>query len=237
MNAAKSFKKKPKHKKISNRAKAVVLLSGGLDSATTLYYALSKGYDIFCLSFDYGQRHKKELNCAKYLAGLNNSKWQLIRLSFPWKGSSLLDKRIELPQSKKRVKGIPNTYVPSRNIIFLSYAVSYAEVIGADKVFIGVNQIDYSGYPDCRSSFLSAFEIAVNKGTKRGVNNKKISIVSPLLRKNKKDIINIGSKLGVPFQHTWSCYKGERFLCGKCDSCLIRKKGFVAAGIKDPLKR
>ncbi len=235
MNADTSFKKKPKHKKISSRAKAVVLLSGGLDSATTFYYALSKGYDIFCLSFDYGQRHKKELNCARYLASLNNSKWQLVRISFPWKGSSLLDKRIKLPQSGK--KDIPNTYVPSRNIIFLTYAVSYAEVIGADKVFIGVNQIDYSGYPDCRSSFLSAFEAAVNKGTKRGINGKKISILSPLIRKNKKDIINMGSKLGVPFQHTWSCYKGERFLCGKCDSCLIREKGFTAAGIKDPLKR
>jgi 7-cyano-7-deazaguanine synthase len=237
MNADTSLKKKPKHKRVSIRAKAVVLLSGGLDSATTLYYALSKGYDIFCLSFDYGQRHKKELNCARYLASLNNSKWQLVRISFPWKGSSLLDKRIKLPRSEKRAKNIPNTYVPSRNIIFLSYAVSYAEVIGADKVFIGVNQIDYSGYPDCRSSFLSAFEVAVNKGTKRGVNGKKISIISPLLRKNKKDIINMGSKLRVPFQHTWSCYKGERVLCGKCDSCLIREKGFIAAGIKDPLKR
>lgn len=237
MEPDKNFRKKFKRKNISIATKAVVLLSGGLDSATVLYHALSKGYDIFCLSFNYGQRHKRELDCAKYLANLNNSKWQLVEISFPWKGSSLLDKRMKLPRSERKEKGIPNTYVPSRNIIFLSYAVSYAEAIGCDKIFIGANQIDYSGYPDCRSSFLSAFESAVNKGTKMSVNGKKIGIVSPLLRKDKKDIINMGSKLGVPFQHTWSCYKGERSLCGKCDSCLIREKGFVAAGIEDPLKR
>jgi len=149
----------------------------------------------------------------------------------------LLDKGIRLSQSGKMTKSIPNTYVPSRNIIFLSYAASYAEVIGADKIFIGANQIDYSGYPDCRGSFLSAFETAINKGTKRGVNGKKIKIASPLLRKNKRDIIHMGHKLGVPFEHTWSCYKGGAVLCGKCDSCIIREKGFNAAGIKDPLRK
>lgn len=233
----KTFSKKCKRKAVSASKKAILLLSGGLDSATVLYYALSKGYDIFCISFDYGQRHRKELDCARYLAKLNHSKWQLVRMSFPWKGSALLDKGVKLSQSGKMTKAIPNTYVPSRNIIFLSYAASYAEVVGADKIFIGANQIDYSGYPDCRESFLSAFEKAVNKGTRVGVNGEKINIVSPLLLKNKKDIIDMGTKLGVPFEHTWSCYKGERYLCGRCDSCIIRKKGFYAAGIKDPLKR
>ena len=237
MIADKGRVKNSRRKKANNGKKAVLLLSGGLDSATVFYYALSEGYDLFCLSFDYGQRHKQELYCAKYLANLNNSKFQLVKISFPWKGSSLLDKGIKLSQTGRRTKGIPNTYLPSRNIIFLSYAASYAEVVGADKIFIGANQIDYSGYPDCRSPFLAAFEKALNKGTKAGVNNKRISIISPLLKKNKKAIIRLGFKLGVPFQHTWSCYKGEKFLCGKCDSCLIRKDGFNAVGIEDPLKR
>ncbi len=237
MNIDKRRNKTPKHKSVSLVKKAVVLLSGGLDSAVVLYYALSKGYDVFCISFDYGQRHKKELACARRLAGLNNAKWQLVKMSFPWKGSALLDSGMELSQSGKMTKSIPNTYVPSRNIIFLSYAASYAEVISADTIFIGANQIDYSGYPDCRGSFLSAFESTINKGTKRGVNGKKIKIASPLLRKNKRDIIQTGYKLGVPFKYTWSCYKGGAILCAKCDSCIIREKGFNAAGVKDPLKK
>ncbi len=237
MKRVRSSVKKPGHKAAPVVKKAVVLLSGGLDSATVFSYALSKGYEVFCLSFDYGQRHKKELQCAKRLAKLNNSNWQLVKMSFPWKGSALLDKKTQLSQSGKITKSIPNTYVPSRNIIFLSYAASYAEVIGADTIFIGANQIDYSGYPDCRSSFLSAFESAVNKGTKRGVSGKKIKITSPLILKNKKDIIKMGSKLGVLFQYTWSCYEGGSSPCGKCDSCVIRKKGFDAAGIKDPLRK
>jgi len=228
---------KLKRKAVTGKKRAVVLLSGGLDSAVVLYHALSEGYDLSCISFDYGQRHKKELICARRLAGLNNSKWQLVKMSFPWKGSALLDDGMKLSQSGKMTKGVPSTYVPSRNIIFLSYAASYAEVIGVDTIFIGANQIDYSGYPDCRGSFLSAFETAINKGTKRGVSGKKIKIISPLLRKNKRDIINIGYKLGVRFEYTWSCYKGESVVCCKCDSCVIREKGFKAAGIKDPLKR
>jgi len=228
---------KLKRKAATVKKKAVILLSGGLDSAVVLYYALSKGYNLSCVSFDYGQRHRKELICARRLAKLNNSKWQLVKMSFPWKGSALLDDGMKLSQSGKMTKGVPNTYVPSRNIIFLSYAASYAEVIGADTIFIGANQIDYSGYPDCRGSFLSAFETAINKGTKRGVSGKRTKIISPLLRKNKRDIINMGYKLGVCFEYTWSCYKGESVVCGKCDSCVIREKGFKAAGIKDPLKK
>lgn len=215
--------------------RAVVLLSGGLDSATALYYALSEDYDTYCLSFHYGQRHKRELDCAKRLAGLTGSEWQLVGISLPWKGSSLLEKKISLPQSGKLKRGIPSTYVAARNIIFLSYAASYAEVVCCKKIFIGANQIDYSGYPDCRSSFLKAFEKAVNAGTKAGINGGGIEIAYPLIDKRKEDIIAMGRGLGVPFEHTWSCYKGGKTPCGRCDSCVIRQRGFDACGLKDPL--
>ena len=213
--------------------KAVVLLSGGMDSAATLYYVKSKGYKIHALSFDYGQRHKKEIALARKLAKNVKADWNLLKISLPWRGSSLLDKNIRLPE--KRKKGIPNTYVPSRNIIFLSYAVSYAEAIGADKVFIGANQIDYSGYPDCRASFLKSFATTVKKGTKRGVEGRPVKIEAPFIRKSKQEIIKTAMDLGVPLEYTWSCYKGAQVPCGECDSCLIRRKGFKKAGIKDPI--
>ncbi len=222
-------------RKKSPTKRAIVLVSGGLDSAVTLYYALSEGYDVSCLSFDYGQRHRKELVCAKRLAELSKLKRHLIKIELPWKGSSLLDKKSILPRSINKRKDIPSTYVPSRNIIFLSFAASFAEAINAESVFIGANQIDYSGYPDCRLSFLRAFESAVNKGTKTGVRSRGIRILYPLINKNKKDIIDMGLKLGVPFEHTSSCYKGEGSPCGKCDSCVIRRRGFHSAGIPDPL--
>lgn len=215
--------------------KAVVLLSGGIDSATTLYYAKEKKYNVYCLNFDYGQRHRKEINLAKKLAKLSNSEYILLKIAFPWGGSSLLDKRMKLPKAERARKNIPSTYVPARNIIFLSYAVSYAEVIGADRIFIGANQIDYSGYPDCRSSFLKSFSDAINKGTKKGVYGKSIKIAAPLINKTKTDIIKMAFKLKVPLKYTWSCYKGGIVPCGGCDSCLIRKEAFKRSGIKDPL--
>ncbi|MFC1807560.1 7-cyano-7-deazaguanine synthase QueC [Candidatus Omnitrophota bacterium] len=224
-----------KNRNISNGAKAVVLLSGGIDSATTLYYAKSKGFKAYCLSFDYGQRHKKELLLARRLASKSESSWKLLNIKLPWKGSALLDKRAKLPKAKLHRRDIPATYVPARNIIFLSFAASYAETLGADRIFIGANQIDYSGYPDCRDNFLQAFNHALDKGTKRGAEGKRIKIEAPLIRKNKRDIIRSAIKLGVPLKYTWSCYKGEERPCLRCDSCVIRANGFKDAGIDDPL--
>ena len=215
--------------------KAIVLLSGGIDSATTLYCARARGYKAFCLTFDYGQRHKRELRAARILARQSASTWRLLKISLPWKGSSLLDKSMKLPKAAVGRKNIPTTYVPGRNIIFLSYAVSYAESIGAPRIFIGANQVDYSGYPDCRKGFLDSFSDAVNKGTRQGVEKGGIIIDAPLINKSKADIIRTAVKLNVPLEHTWSCYKGGAHPCGKCDSCLIRNKGFKEAGLKDPL--
>jgi len=216
--------------------KAVVLVSGGLDSATTLYYAKNKGMECFCLIFDYGQRHKKEIQKAIRLAKIAGCPFKVIKISFPWKGSSLLDKAVPLPKSrpfKKIAKEIPSTYVPSRNIIFLSFAASYAEAIGANAIFIGANSLDYSGYPDCRPEFFKVFQAVLKKGTKTGTQNRPIKICTPLIQKTKAQIIHLGLKLKVPYQMTWSCYAGGKKPCGKCDSCLIRAKGFRQVGTKD----
>jgi 7-cyano-7-deazaguanine synthase len=218
-----------------NKKKAVVLLSGGLDSATALYHARAKGYRVYTLSFDYGQRHKTELGFAKKLAHINKVKSRILKIDFPWQGSSLLNKNTVLPKGLMGRKEIPDTYVPARNIIFLSFAASYAEAIGAFKIFIGANQIDYSNYPDCRKDFLHAFDMMIKKGTKAGVSGKAISVEAPLIGLKKKDIIKKAFKLGVPFRYTWSCYMGGKSPCSRCDSCIIREKGFKEAGIKDPL--
>ena len=216
--------------------RAVVLLSGGLDSATTLYFAKDKGFQCFCLIFDYGQRHKKEIYAAKKIAQRANCSSQIVRITLPWKGSSLLDKRMPVSRIQDpRSNVIPPTYVPARNIIFLSFALSYAEVIGADTIFIGANAIDYSGYPDCRPRFYQAFVKAAKLGTKAGVEGSPIRILTPLIRKTKARIIKSGMKLGAPYELTWSCYQGGRFPCGKCDSCRFRAKGFREAGFSDPI--
>ncbi len=217
------------------KKRAVVLLSGGLDSAVTLYLAREQGYELFALSFDYGQRHKKELVLAEKLARRAGAKWHKVKFSLPWKGSALLDKKVKIPDKGKFGPRIPVTYVPARNIIFLSFAASYAEVAGAQAIFIGANQIDYSGYPDCRDEFLSLFEQTLKKGTKTGAGGKTIRICAPLLNKNKAGIVKTGSKLKVPFGLTWSCYAGRARPCGTCDSCRLRRQGFAAAGIKDPV--
>ena len=209
--------------------KAVVLLSGGLDSAVTLYFAKSKKYQCQALIFDYGQRHRREIEAAKCIAKRAGVKFEVIKISLPWKGSSLLDKR---NISRSRGSLIPNTYVPARNIIFLSFALSFAEAIKANAIFIGAHAQDYSGYPDCRSEFFHAFNKVASTGTKAGIEKNGVEIKTPLLNMGKADIIRLGSRLRVPFELTWSCYKGGRAPCGVCDSCHYRDKGFKEAGIK-----
>jgi len=219
--------------------KAVVLLSGGIDSATTLYWAKKQGYSCFCLIFDYGQRHKREIESAKKIAQIANCKWRILKVSLPWKGSSLLDRDIKIPKHlntlKPKNQKIPSTYVPARNIIFLSFALSFGESINAQAIFIGAHMQDYSGYPDCRKEFFRAFEEVIKRGTASGVNKKEIKIYTPLINKNKAEIIKLAYNLGVPLELSWSCYRGGKYPCGKCDSCYFRAKGFQEAGMKDPL--
>lgn len=216
--------------------KAIVLLSGGLDSTTTLYYALKKGYKVSCLIFDYGQRHRKEILQAKAIARETGCEYRLIKIAFPWRGSSLLDKKMRLPKNRNLDGNeIPSTYVPARNIIFLSYAASFAEAIGAAVIFIGANAVDYSGYPDCRPEFFTSFQNVLAKGVKTGVEGRVIKVATPLAKKTKADIIKLGLALRVPYHLTWSCYAGGRRPCGVCDSCVLRYRGFEAAGAKDPL--
>jgi len=222
---------------ISKQKKAIVLLSGGIDSATCLFIA-RKTHKCHCLIFDYGQRHRREIRFAESIAQKTKSPYRILKLSLPWGGTALLDKGKRLPQDRRlsRIgKDIPPTYVPGRNIIFLSIGISWAEVLGASYVYIGAHQSDFSGYPDCRKDFFEAFQKAIIKGTKAGVEGKEIEIVAPLLDKTKSEIVKMGKRLGVPFELTWSCYKGGKRPCGRCDSCILREKGFKEAGIEDPL--
>ena len=214
--------------------KAVVLLSGGLDSATTLFVAKKKGYDCHCLVFDYGQRHRREIISAKAVAKLAHCPVEEVKISFPWKGSALTDAHIAVPKNKKPSRsGIPITYVPARNIIFLSFAASFAEAINAKSIFIGANAVDYSGYPDCRPKFIKSFQAMLGQGIKAGVEGKPIYIDTPLIHLSKAQIIKLATKLGVPLAQTWSCYQGGSKPCGVCDSCQLRNKGFEEAKIVD----
>ncbi len=222
--------RKPKH--IFSENRGVILLSGGIDSTVTLYLAKKYGYTLSALIFDYGQRHKKEINCAKRIAQLNRIKYHVVKITLPWTKSSLTRKEIEVPLDRDlNRKEIPITYVSGRNIIFLSYAASYAESIGAKKIFIGAHTQDFSGYPDCTPQFLMKMEEALNLGLKE----KGIKIEAPLIDKNKKEIIELGLKLKVPFSLTWSCYKGGRNPCLRCDSCRFRIHAFEELGKIDPL--
>ncbi|MBF0594940.1 MAG: 7-cyano-7-deazaguanine synthase QueC, partial [Candidatus Omnitrophica bacterium] len=209
--------------------KAIVLLSGGLDSATTLYYAKAKGYDVRALVFDYGQRHKKEILAARAVAKAAGVPLETVRIAMPWKGSALLDQKIKVPVSGVKKGVIPSTYVPARNIIFVSFAASFAEAVGARVIFIGANALDYSGYPDCRPEFFRAFQKTLDAGLKAGVEHHGVRIETPLIRMSKAEIIRLGFKLGVPYEKTWSCYQGGKSPCGVCDSCRLRDKGFKEA--------
>ena len=202
--------------------KCIVLLSGGIDSTTTLYYAKSKGYKCQALIFDYGQRHDREIGSAIAVAKRAKVPYQIIKIKLPWKGSSLLDRRIGIFGHREIGKSIPSTYVPGRNTIFLSFAISYAQSIAADAIFIGANAVDFSGYPDCRPAYYKALQKVIIAGTRA----KKIKIMTPLIKMAKSQIIRLGLKLGAPLYLTWSCYKGGKKPCGVCDSCRLREKGF-----------
>jgi 7-cyano-7-deazaguanine synthase len=222
------------------KKKAVCLISGGLDSAVTAFIAKKQGYDLYALSFRYGQRHKKEISCAKKLAqavGVTDHIIFNIDLQ-KFGGSSLLSTsahKIKNHTLKDIGKTIPSTYVPARNTIFLSLALAYAEVINATAIFIGVNAVDYSAYPDCRQNYIRAYQHLANLATKQGVKGKKIHINAPLIYLSKAEIIKTGVKLNVPFTKTWSCYRGDDKACGRCDSCRLRLKGFHEAKVKDPI--
>ncbi len=218
--------------------KAVVLLSGGLDSATALYLAKSEGYETHCLSFNYGQRHDKELMSAKKVAQAAGAKEHIVVDAgiSAWGGSALTDPNIDVPKAEEATEGIPATYVPARNMIFLAYAASYAEAIGAQDIFIGVSEVDYSGYVDCRQAFIDAMENAINMGTVCAVEEgRKIKIHAPFVNMKKSEEIALGMKLGTDYSLTWSCYNGGEEACGECDSCTLRLKAFKEAGFKDPI--
>jgi 7-cyano-7-deazaguanine synthase len=214
---------------------AVVLLSGGLDSATTLAIARSRGFECFALSVEYGQRHAVELTAAANVARqLGAREHRVMRVDLAGiGGSALTDRSIAVPEQP--TSGIPVTYVPARNTVMLSLALAWAEVLSARDIFLGVNAVDYSGYPDCRPEFIAAFEQLAARATKAGVEGKPCRIHTPLISLSKADIIREGARLGVDFSATVSCYQadGEGRACGRCDSCRIRRDGFAAAGVRD----
>ncbi|HON58324.1 MAG TPA: 7-cyano-7-deazaguanine synthase QueC [Smithella sp.] len=223
--------------------KAVVLLSGGIDSATTLAIAGSRGFELYALSFRYGQRHRVELNAARRITRqIGVRKHLIMDLDLRKIGGSALTGGMKVPKrlNVEDIAGtIPVTYVPARNTIFLSLALAWAEVLGADDIFIGVNALDYSGYPDCRPEYIKAFEKMARLATKAGVEGKRrIKIHAPLIKMSKAQIIRRGIKLGVDYRLTHSCYDppAPELACGRCDSCLLRLKGFREAGIQDPIK-
>jgi len=221
----------------SKRPAAVILLSGGLDSATTLFIARARGFRCHALLVDYGQRHRRELLAARRVARAAGCQAQVVRLRLPWGGSALTDRRVAVPLGRslaRMARGIPPTYVPARNTLFLSLALGYAETLGATHLFIGANAVDFSGYPDCRPAFYRAFAQAARRGTKAGVEGRPIRIETPLIRWTKAQTIRRGLRLGVPYALTWSCYLGGRRPCGRCDSCRLRAKGFAEAGAADP---
>ena len=223
---------------MTKKEKAVILVSGGLDSATVLAMAVDQGYSCYTLAFDYGQRHRSELVAAQNVANsLGSVEHKVVKLDLSTiGGSALTDDAIAVPEHGG--EGIPVTYVPARNTIFLSIGLGWAEVLGASKIFIGVNAVDYSGYPDCRPDYIAAFESMANLATKAGVEGAGLKIIAPLMSMNKGDIIVEGIRLGVDYGLTVSCYQAnsDGEACGHCDSCYLRREGFLAAGLKDPTR-
>ena len=222
--------------------RAVVLLSGGIDSTTTLAIAIEEGYETYALSFDYGQRHQIETEAARHVAkSLGAKEHRIAKIDLRVFGGSALTDDVAVPKQRSETEiahGIPVTYVPARNTIFLAYALAWAEVIPANDIFIGVNAIDYSGYPDCRPEFIQAFENLANVGTKAGVEGRRFQVHTPLIKLSKADIIHKAVELGVDLSLTLSCYNPtpECLACGECDSCLLRLKGFREAEITDPIR-
>lgn len=220
--------------------KAVILLSGGLDSSTVLFQARADGCQCYALSFDYRQRHRRELEAARAIAaaaGVVESRVVSFDLG-AWGGSALTDNEWAIPKGRSDAEmgdGIPPTYVPARNTIFLSFALAYAEAIAAGRVYLGVNALDYSGYPDCRPDYIAAMQAVYRLGTKQGREGDPIEIVAPLVQLRKTEIITLGNQLGVPWELTWSCYEGGDSACGECDSCRLRLSAFARLGLIDPL--
>jgi 7-cyano-7-deazaguanine synthase len=223
---------------MTKKNKAVVLVSGGLDSATVLAMALDEGYECYALAFDYGQRHRAELEASRKIsAALGCKAHKVVALDLrAIGGSALTDDSIEVPEVE--AQGIPVTYVPARNTVFLSLALGWAEVLGANSIHIGVNAVDYSGYPDCRPEFIAAFETVANLATQVAVEGQKMHIHTPLMSLSKGDIIRRGIALGLDYGQTVSCYQANDngLACGVCDSCRLRAEGFLAAGVTDPTK-
>jgi len=222
--------------------RAVVLLSGGIDSTTTLAIAIAEGCEAYALSFDYGQRHQIEMEAARRVAdSLGARQHRVAKIDLCVFGGSALTDDIDVPKQRSETEiahGIPITYVPARNTIFLAYALAWAEVIQASDIFLGVNAIDYSGYPDCRPEFIEAFENLANLGTKASVEGRRFQIHTPLIKFSKAEIIRKAVELGIDLSLTHSCYdpSSEGLACGECDSCLLRLKGFREAGITDPIR-
>lgn len=217
--------------------RAVIVLSGGLDSTTCIGIAKSRGYELYPLTFSYGQRHEREVNQARKIAEYFDVKeHRIVSLDFfrQLGGSALTDQSIDVPQGAEG-SGIPATYVPARNMIFLSLASAYAEVIGASAIFTGVSSVDYSGYPDCRPEFIKSMNETINLATKAGVSEHRLSIETPLMHLTKAETIRLGYRLHVPYELTTSCYNGGEKACGRCDSCRLRIKGFKEAGLRDPI--
>jgi len=222
--------------------RAVVLVSGGIDSTTTLAIAIAGGYEAYALSFDYGQRHQIETQAARRVAkSLGAKEHRIAKIDLRVFGGSALTDDLDVPKQRSETEiaqDIPITYVPARNTIFLAYAIAWAEVIPANDIFLGVNAIDYSGYPDCRPEFIEAFETLANLGTKTGVEGRRFQIHAPLIKSSKAEIIRKAVELGIDLSLTHSCYDPtpEGLACGECDSCLLRFKGFREAGMTDPIR-
>lgn len=218
--------------------KAIVLLSGGLDSTTALYLAKKQGFELYAITFQYGQKHDKELQCARAVAkaaGVKEHKVVNLLLN-QWHGCALTDPDMEIENGNIQRQDIPDTYVPARNMVFLSVAASWADALDITDIFIGVSEVDYSGYVDCREEFIRAMENAINLGTVLGAEKKqRITVHAPFMHMTKSEEVKLGMQLGVDFGLTWTCYRGGDKPCGTCDSCLLRSKAFEEADVKDPL--